>query len=839
MDKCLYLADKNGAVITTLRERDGITGCTVDLKQNGESGLEFSMLVRSEKYKLVTADAERLIIADGKVYTRLYDGDGLVEKKDSGNRNSAVLSFVERQYLLGKQYLTAYNSTTTYDHIDTNMVVILSGGIDELVVNGEVVNNPYEKGSAAYALYAVLYGSGWSVGTVDVTGVFDLESDKQSVLDNIKAIAELWGGILIFDSFQKIVHLRSETAFRPYNGYKVKFSFNETGLERSINSNIVTRLYVYGKDNLNIAASNGGKEYLENYSYTSTPLYGMAVNNDISNVGDLILWGEQQLEKLCRPQVCLKVSIVDRSQLDGGVTFDVSDIVDVEDTDLSESKYQARVTGKSYDFYQPWNCTVTLGDEEEVFAAKVKYALKSADKVNDLTDLFGRISSDSINMAGSKQTMTSYVQLTNKALEAGFKVVGVDGYERTGKTTISAEGIEIYNGGVVIRDRDNNVKVYMDGETGNIIFAGDLYGASGTFKGKLEAASGTFKGALEAATGDFSGKITAQEGYIGTWQIVDGGIINIDNTLALTADGEIVAASGNFEVDSDGILTANGAKLTGDFSATSGGSAVKFTEKQMLIDFANYSDETGLITSACRISPTEFYFIAYDEAGQIQSAIEYKNGQLELTGKIIADSGEIGGWLIDGDKIKAVNGSMVLYADGSIEGTSDTDLSSGTKGTIISQSAKERTVIKGGRISFYHWKQAETDDKGNVITPSGWEREASIYTNENFDGGACIESVADRPIVFGMGGMAIAKILPEIKNDEGKVTQDAQFVFRLGTTITRTKVESRNFISTGEIRNLKANDDLTQFTYNCDEGDYAIDIEWDGNNIKKISQNKI
>lgn len=780
----LLVTTKDGAVIGKLREKDGISECKLTEKQNDNSTLTFNMLTSSEKYTWL-ANPENLIVAGERVFSAIYDGDSLTEKKDSGNKNTAAFSFVERQCLLDKIRVTAYNSTTTYDHIDEGMVVILSGGIAPLTVNGVQLSSPYAQGTAAYALYAVLYGTGWTVGTVDVDGTFDLETDKKSVLENIKAVQSLWGGILMFDSARKKVHLRSEEIYRPYNGCGVRFKFNETGLERSVNRNIITRLYVYGKDNLNIAASNGGKEYLENYSYTSTPLCGVMVNNDITNAGDLIVWGKRELEKVCKPQVTLKLSLIDRSQLEGGISFKVSDIIDVVDTDLSAEKYQARVTEKSCNYFQPWECTVTLGDEKEVFAAKVKYALENANKVNDLLDLFNRISSDDINMSGAKQSMTSYVQLTNEALEAGFRVVGVDGYERTGKTKISVDGIDVYNGGIVVRDEHNNIRIYMDGQTGNIIFSGDLYGASGTFSGALEAATGTFEGELKAATGSFEGEITAQKGYIGSWQILDGGIINENNALALTADGEIIAASGNFQVNSDGKLTASGAEISGDFSAVSGGSEVIFSKDEMLIYFAGYDDDTGLLSHECMISPDEFYFLCYDADGSIKSGIMYSDGELEITGKITADSGEIGGWLIDGDKIKAKNGSMVLYADGTIEGC---DGSNNSQGKIISQTRDERTVIVGGRINMYKWNGELNDGDG------GWEREGAVYTNSNADGGICLSSSGGRPVLFAAGGSILAKIFPPETetDDDGNETEtsEAYFEFMKGTKIFRNRVET-------------------------------------------------
>ncbi len=412
--------------------------------------------------------------------------------------------------------------------------------------------------------------------------------------------------------------------------------------------------------------------------------------------------------------------------------------------------------------------------------------MENADKVNDLLDLFNRISSDDINMSGTKKNMTSYVQLTNEALEAGFKIVGVDGYERTGKTKISIDGIDVYNGGIVVRDKHNNIRIYMDGQTGNIIFSGDLYGASGTFSGALEAATGTFSGELKAATGSFEGEITAQKGYIGSWQILDGGIINENNALALTADGEIIAASGIFQVGADGKLTASGAEISGDFSAVSGGSEVIFSEAEMLIYFAGLDSDTGLLSTECRISPEEFYFICYDTDGEtIKSGIMYSNGQLEITGKITASSGEIGGWLIEDDKIKAQNGSMVLYADGTIEGC---DGSGGSRGKIVSQTNDERTVIVGGRINMYKWNAELNGEDGD------WEREGAVYTNANADGGICLSSSGGRPIAFAAGGKVVARIFPaETAVDENgneTETSEAYFDFRSGTKIYKGRIET-------------------------------------------------
>lgn len=98
----LLVTTKDGAVIGKLRERDGISDCRLTEKQNDNSTLTFNMLTSSEKYAWL-ADPENLIAAGDRVFSAIYDGDSLTEKKDSGNKNTASFGFVERQCLLDKR----------------------------------------------------------------------------------------------------------------------------------------------------------------------------------------------------------------------------------------------------------------------------------------------------------------------------------------------------------------------------------------------------------------------------------------------------------------------------------------------------------------------------------------------------------------------------------------------------------------------------------------------------------------------------------------------------------------------------------------------------------------
>lgn len=216
--------------------------------------------------------------------------------------------------------------------------------------NGTVIPTTYPKGSSGYVLEGLLYGTGWTVGTCDiyeyegkevvrdsdnnpVYAKFDFETDQMNIYDNILKVQELWGGILVFDSVNKIVHHRDETIYLPYNGYEVKYEKNMQTLEKAYNNKIITKLCPLGENGLNIGGINNNDVWLENYSYTDTVLEGIENNPDITDPVQLKRWGERKLETLCRPSIELDVKLALLYQVEGYEleTVDLNDIVKVID----------------------------------------------------------------------------------------------------------------------------------------------------------------------------------------------------------------------------------------------------------------------------------------------------------------------------------------------------------------------------------------------------------------------------------------------------------------------------------------------------------------------------
>jgi len=339
-------------------ESDSLKECWVDDEQNGTCTLEMELPLTSEKWQYLT-DQYR-IYADGKEFVIL--NPDAVDKQRDGQKLKGKIKAHESWVLLGKKYATVCNDPL----IGTppwGAVIIVSGG---------AAHGGYDAGSAGSALSYLLQGTGWIVGTVDVTGTYDLETEKESVLYNINQVQEKWGGILIWDSVNKTVSLRDEATYKPYTGYQIRYAKNLKGITRTDDYDIVTRLYPFGENDLNIANVNGGLLYLDNHSYSDDILEGVWYNQDIADQTQLKVQGEKQLAVMCKPRHNYKTEMLDLRSLPGygHETFKRSDMVDLFDEDFGVNA-QVRIIRYRHNVFQPWLCDMELGDPLEKIQATV------------------------------------------------------------------------------------------------------------------------------------------------------------------------------------------------------------------------------------------------------------------------------------------------------------------------------------------------------------------------------------------------------------------------------------------------------------------------------------
>lgn len=410
----------------------------VSVESNGASTFTFQISVYSRKWMDIF-DPENKYIVDGREYVCLNE-DGIQIDDDL-----VSVTAYESWKLLEKKYVQAYNVPKEEEFIDDQTVCLLPKSTEPLVVNGVTyTNNPYPRGSAGYNLWALLQGSGWSLKFCDVIvdgfnpaedyGVFNIETDQKDLLYNLEYVRELYGGIFEWDSINKTLSLHDSDKWDTNYGFEIRKGKNLQSLSIVHDNDIITRLYPLGEGNLNIAAVNDNKRYVENFSYTNAIYERNLSNADIYDQKQLKFWGEKELAKLCKPRKNVTASIVDVRTVPGKEyeTFDINDIATVVYTEGDEKKLvkeQLRIISWSYNVFAPYEMTLELGDKRKDAVDYLKQAYDAGNASDEIIDSNGDISIDCIwdsEYGGYfKDGVYDYITQTEHRLE--IKIDDVEG----------------------------------------------------------------------------------------------------------------------------------------------------------------------------------------------------------------------------------------------------------------------------------------------------------------------------------------------------------------------------------------------------------------------------
>lgn len=365
IDEQIYVLNKNQELLTVFNKNDEypIFNPRIRETQNAEAVFTFSISPNNPKW-LEINNPENLYVVNGKVFSTNFEGC-FQENISENNEDYITITAYERQKLLSRKYVRAWNSETGFEKIDSFMVVILSKGELQLKNNESFVESSHLKGTSGYVLDALLYGTGWTTGDCDVEGTFDFETDQVDIYENILKVQQIWGGILVFDSVNKIIHHRDETKWLPYDGYEVRYEKNMQSLEKLYNNKIVTRLCPLGEGGLNIKSVNNESEWLTDFSYTDTVLEGIENNSDITDPSQLKKWGQRKLKDLCKPRKELTVKAVLLYQLEEYKLerIALNDIVEVINfANISGDIEQLRVVGYEYGVWDYSDAILDLSD---------------------------------------------------------------------------------------------------------------------------------------------------------------------------------------------------------------------------------------------------------------------------------------------------------------------------------------------------------------------------------------------------------------------------------------------------------------------------------------------
>jgi hypothetical protein len=236
---------------------------------------------------------------------------------------------------------------------------------------------------------------------------------------------------------------------------QTKIVVNEsTGKEKSIQRvvdtrELVTRLYAYGKDGLTFASINGGKEYVEDYTFSSEVRVSTLDCSSFTNPYQMLEYAKMRLAEYSKPRVSYVLSAMDLSALTGyeHEAWKLGDIVTVDDKELG-LLVKTRVVRRQYNLQEPWKTVIELstklrelGDSSAQWD-KAADALSSAELVNrqEIKDMvpFNHLRNSRADDGFAYWVNSGFEVDTENGVSgtASFKAVGVPGMTKSLSQTV-------------------------------------------------------------------------------------------------------------------------------------------------------------------------------------------------------------------------------------------------------------------------------------------------------------------------------------------------------------------------------------------------------------------
>lgn len=208
----------------------------------------------------------------------------------------------------------------------------------------------------AYALA----GTGWEVGTVNVTTLRTWNCQEDNALAILRMVQNIHGGDLVFHSRDRRVDLLTFSGTD--SGALFAYRKNLTGIKRVVDTrSLVTRLYAIGKDGMTFATINGGKEYVEDFTYSNEVRVSTLDCSSFTNPYQMLEFAKMRLAEYAKPRVSYVLSAMDLSVLTGyeHEKWELGDIVTVDDRDLNLT-IKTRIIRRQYNLQEPWKTVLEL-----------------------------------------------------------------------------------------------------------------------------------------------------------------------------------------------------------------------------------------------------------------------------------------------------------------------------------------------------------------------------------------------------------------------------------------------------------------------------------------------
>jgi phage minor structural protein len=218
----------------------------------------------------------------------------------------------------------------------------------------------FEAALASAPIAYALEGSGWSIGAVEISVRRTWLCQEKNGLAILRKVQALYGGDLVFDSKRSLVSLLSFSG--KDSGALFAYRKNMAEIKSVTDTrSLITRLYAIGKNGMTFESINGGKAYVEDYSYTDEVRINSLDLSSFSNMQQMLEYAQMRLAEYSRPRVSYVMNAMDLSALTGyeHEKWALGDIVTVDDRDM-DMTVKARIVRMQYNLQEPWKNVLEL-----------------------------------------------------------------------------------------------------------------------------------------------------------------------------------------------------------------------------------------------------------------------------------------------------------------------------------------------------------------------------------------------------------------------------------------------------------------------------------------------
>lgn len=196
----------------------------------------------------------------------------------------------------------------------------------------------------------------------------DIYIQNQTVWEALKVLCEVYFIEMTVDT-----HTHTITAYDSIgqdNGVFFISDMNLVNFRKDTNTHkLITRLIPIGKDGLNITSVNGGKDYIDNNTYSDKLLYGLWMQSAYTNPTQLKEDATKWLAEYAKPYITYNIDIIDLYRLNGNqlFKFNVGDGVTIFDK-VTEEKVSQRVVKIEIYPQDPTRNTLELSNKGKTFS---------------------------------------------------------------------------------------------------------------------------------------------------------------------------------------------------------------------------------------------------------------------------------------------------------------------------------------------------------------------------------------------------------------------------------------------------------------------------------------